>query len=302
MSKTWDEAELQRHITDEIEESTNLDYKAAGALGRDKKDEITKDVSAMANADGGILIYGLKEHPEKRPVVERLDPIDRTKYSKEWLDQMVNMIRPRIDKVIIHPVSLSSGPNDVAYVVEIPKGHTAHQSTSLKYYRRHNFESVPMEDYEIRDIMNRRTKPQASVSFGFRRSMITGGDRYYILLPRIKNSGNKVINNFKLTITFPRKAAPGASTLHRQSNINISFDANGDFFIDYQSSGVLFPNEERNIGEEIQWQYQVNDAVRIELMRGQEQGIEMSLSWTLYADDMQPKQGTYAIKDLHDFG
>lgn len=160
----WTEQELQRHIDDEIEESTTLDYKAAQALGKDKKDEITKDVSAMANADGGILIYGLKEHPVRRHVIERLDPIDRTKFSKEWLDQVISNIRPYL-QVTIYPVPLSTGPNDVAYVVDIPKGYTAHQATSRKYYRRHNFESVAMEDYEIRDVMNRSIAPNVSIRF-----------------------------------------------------------------------------------------------------------------------------------------
>ena len=55
MVTEWNEAELQRFITDEVEESTALDYKAAEALAKGKKDEITKDVSAMANADGGLI-------------------------------------------------------------------------------------------------------------------------------------------------------------------------------------------------------------------------------------------------------
>lgn len=36
MSK-WDQAELQRHIDDGVEESLTLDYKAAGALEKDDK-------------------------------------------------------------------------------------------------------------------------------------------------------------------------------------------------------------------------------------------------------------------------
>lgn len=168
---SWTEQELQRYIDDEIEESTTLDYKAAEALSKGKKDEITKDVSAMANADGGILIYGLREHPTKRHVVEKLDPIDRTKFSKEWLDQVINNIRPHIDGLTIYPVPLSSGVYDVAYVVDVPKGETAHQATSLKYYRRRNFESVAIEDYELRELMSRASSPKASASFGCRRSV-----------------------------------------------------------------------------------------------------------------------------------
>src|SRR5688572_22198159 len=121
MDKKWEEADLLRYISDHVEESTTLDYKAADALA--KKDEITKDVSAMANTDGGLIIYGLKEHPHKKHVVEKLDPIDRRLFSKERLDQIISNIRPHID-VRIYPVPLSSGTYDVAYVVDIPKGET----------------------------------------------------------------------------------------------------------------------------------------------------------------------------------
>jgi Putative DNA-binding domain len=55
---TWDLAELQRHIIDRVEESHTLEYKDARAIGdSDKqKSDINKDVSAMANAAGGVLI------------------------------------------------------------------------------------------------------------------------------------------------------------------------------------------------------------------------------------------------------
>src|ERR1041385_6331127 len=202
MIKEWNEPELQRYITDEVEESTALDYKAADALARGKKDEITKDVSAMANADGGLIIYGLSENRQKRHVVDKLDPIDRSRFSKEWLEQVISIIRPHIEGIKIPPVPLPTGPNAVAYVVEIPKGKPAHQATSLRYYRRRNFESVAIEDYEVRDLMNRATSPKASVSFACRRSMSVGTEQHYILLPKVRNEGRKVIKDFKLAITF----------------------------------------------------------------------------------------------------
>ena len=61
MTDEWNEARLQRHIDDGIEESLNLDYKDARSIAKSdsKKREITKDVSAMANSDGGIIIYGI---------------------------------------------------------------------------------------------------------------------------------------------------------------------------------------------------------------------------------------------------
>jgi hypothetical protein len=57
-SISWDEAKLNELIRDKIEENLNLEYKGAGALARDEKSklEITKDVSAMANSAGGVLL------------------------------------------------------------------------------------------------------------------------------------------------------------------------------------------------------------------------------------------------------
>jgi hypothetical protein len=49
------------------------------------------------------------------------------------------------------------GPNAVAYVLEIGQAtsRAPHQAFDHKYYKRFNFESTPMEDYEVRDLMRR---------------------------------------------------------------------------------------------------------------------------------------------------
>jgi predicted HTH transcriptional regulator len=75
MSAKWDQAELERHIKDGVEENLNLDYKAADALGTSdgKKKEITKDVSAFANSAGGIIIYGIKEYDDDDTGSEKLN-------------------------------------------------------------------------------------------------------------------------------------------------------------------------------------------------------------------------------------
>jgi hypothetical protein len=169
MTSNWDFAAIQRCITDEVQEHVSLDYKAAGALAKSdgKRSEITKDVSAMANAAGGVIIYGIAEYadPNKKHLPERIDPVDQRLFSKEWLEQIIQTIRPRIDGVIIHPVPISGQPDHVVYVVEIPQSTTAHQATDRRYYKRFNFQSVPMEDYEIRDVMGRTQHPTVTLAF-----------------------------------------------------------------------------------------------------------------------------------------
>ena len=162
--------DLRNLIFNQVEENIHLDYKSAEALSMTvgKKKEISKDVSAFANSDGGIIIYGIKEfdESEKRHLPEAITPIDREFYTKEWLEQVINSnITPRIDGIIIEPISLDNNSNDVVYVVNIKKSNTAHQASDLRYYKRFNFERLAMYDYEIRDIMNRKKTPLISLTF-----------------------------------------------------------------------------------------------------------------------------------------
>lgn len=161
-------AELNQLIKDGVEESQQLEYKAAQALlNRDVIKDIAKDVSAMANASGGVIIYGIKEHSgvEKKHLPEAITPIRRDQFSKERLEQIINSnISPKIEGTTIHPIALSE--SEVAYVVEIPQSQTAHQSIKdYLYYRRYNFEVLPMQDYEIRDVMNRLKHPKIEMDF-----------------------------------------------------------------------------------------------------------------------------------------
>lgn len=162
--------DLENLIENKIEEGGELEYKSSGALEKsDKvKSEIAKDVSAMANAAGGLIIYGIKEFDEKdkKHLPEKITPIDRIKFSREWLEQVINSnISPKIPDLKIISISLD-GENGASYVVEVPQGNTAHQNNvDCKYYRRYNFEVVPMKDYEIRDVMNRVSHPLVELEF-----------------------------------------------------------------------------------------------------------------------------------------
>lgn len=122
----------------------------------------------MANAAGGSIIYGIKEFDEtaKRHLPEKIDPLNRTDISKEWLEQVINTnIQPKVEGIIITPVTIDDAKGTVVYVVKVPQSTTAHQANDKKYYKRYNFESVPMEDYEIRDIMSRSKHPDVTLEF-----------------------------------------------------------------------------------------------------------------------------------------
>ena len=159
----WTEEKLNEYINNKIEENLHLEYKSADALDRieKKKKEISKDISAFANSDGGVIIYGIKEYDikDKEHLPEKIDPVNSLEFSKEWLEQIIQSnVAPRIKNLNIIPVRIETNQNGVVYVVEIEKSDTAHQANDKKYYKRFNFMSVPMEDWEIKDIINRNNK------------------------------------------------------------------------------------------------------------------------------------------------
>ena len=310
MQEQWTQVTIQRHIDEQIEENLNLDYKAADALWKSpgKKKEITKDVSAMANSDGGIIIYGITEYqePDQKHLPEKMDPVDRTQFSKEWLEQVINTIRPRMDGVVVHPVSLSSEPNGVIYVVEVPQSTTAHQARDYRYYKRFNFESVPMEDYEIRDVMSRATTPNAEVEFSSKLIGTTRERELYELEITLSNEGIQVISHFKLEFTFPDLSLvylkSGGTVPLNDPPGGIEFNVKDSTLVSIRqeetmrrvicrSQGVLFPRDRVDLDTYVGLRYWFPPPTIRSL-------INLSLEWKLYADNMQLKQGHVPFYDL----
>ena len=155
----WDETDLAALIRDDAQESLTLDYKRSAALVNNDatRRELSKDVSAFANAEGGMLIYGMVEDKHVPTAVDV--GVDRNKITKEWLEQVLKTnIHPVVDRILIKQIPLTSkGPEAVAYVLEIGQAtsRAPHQAADKRYYKRFNFESTPMEDYEVRDLMRR---------------------------------------------------------------------------------------------------------------------------------------------------
>jgi hypothetical protein len=302
----WNEVHLKSYIDNFVEEGQQLEYKAADALKRTDgtMNEITKDVSAMANSAGGILIYGMKEYddPTKKHLPEKIDPINRTQFSKEWLEHVISNVEPKITGLLIHPVSLVSGQNDVAYVIDIPQSTTAHQARNLRYYRRYNFESLAMKDHEIRDVMNRSVVPDATVEFGFRTLSATNSDHQYLLLVTVKNLGLLLINHFQLQFTFPNLRTDTSNIIHKGTHISSWSESSEEFIVRYRSDMVLFPGEERELGKEIAWRYRVNSGSYANVIRAAElQNNPLTAHWTLNADNMPTKRGSVPFKELNRF-
>ena len=97
----WTLERIKQLVHNKIQENLHLEYKAcADLMGNVNIPELTKDVSAFANADGGTLIFGVSEgHKENKHVPERIDEgFERGgKVNSIWLeDVLLGNIAPKI--------------------------------------------------------------------------------------------------------------------------------------------------------------------------------------------------------------
>jgi|SRR5581483_2400339 len=155
--------EIDQMIRAQVQENIHLDYKASTAISLKARDEIAKDVSAFANSDGGVLIYGVEERDHLPVRID--DGVDDSICSREWIENVItSRITPKVDDARVLPFPIAPGRS--AYVISIPKSvRGPHQAADKKFYKRHNFKSEPMEEYEINDVRNRRDRVSPIVTF-----------------------------------------------------------------------------------------------------------------------------------------
>ncbi len=140
---------------------------------------------------------------------------DPDEISAEWIENVItSTVHPKVDGLRINPIPLASARN--IYLVWVPQGNTAHQAHDKKYYKRHNFKSEPMEDYEVRDVMNRMKNPVLVPSFCGRRV-----DRTLSVKVRLKNKGGVRAKDYALEMTLPGAELVelgGAGLVHEAAN------------------------------------------------------------------------------------
>lgn len=178
--------DLQRLIDNEVEESTILEYKSSFAVQNPKwREELAKDISAMANSNGGTIVFGIKQKDigNGNAIAHRLTPIPSSEMTKDKLSQLLSSnIQPIINNLEITYISESQEGG--YFIVEIPQSNTAHQNRLTHiYYKRRNATVEAMEDYEIRDIMNRNKTPIINLEFQLIKTTVNVIEKNYNFFP-----------------------------------------------------------------------------------------------------------------------
>jgi hypothetical protein len=165
INKAWSnilKEDIENLVLQAIPEGHTLDYKEELPNESSKsKFDFLVDVSALANASGGDLVFGIKEKRiEGKPTAIPEDFVDlKIKSSDEVKRRLENLIRsgiePTLSVMINHFDGLPKGP---VIVVRVPPSWNAPHMVTLytkdllrpQFHRRHNGGNHPMDISEIR--------------------------------------------------------------------------------------------------------------------------------------------------------
>ncbi|MBE5321495.1 ATP-binding protein [Pedobacter sp. MR2016-19] len=240
--------DIQSLIDNQVEESIYLDFKSAGSLEKiDKKRmELSKDVASFANSDGGIIVYGIKE---VNHVAAEFSFIDGNEFTKEWIEQVISSyVQRRIADVTIYPIRIDGDMKKSIYIVKIPYSYDApHLSKDNRYYKRYNFISVPMEEYEVRMSYGRKRKAKLGIE-GYQIRVQSDATTVTAVLDiDIYNEGSVVETAYKLNAYFTGSHENVSYNWSSQNTTNYTLWQNRGVKISSVCREPIYPNETINV-------------------------------------------------------
>jgi predicted HTH transcriptional regulator len=147
----WIPEDVQSLVDERIPEGQRLDYKEQLPLERDAdRAELAKDVSGMANAVGGLLIYGVAEDDSDEPRPQAVRPLPRAGQQTRVEDVLDSTVLPRLD---YECRTLDFGDGSVLIVQAAPRAGGPHMVQGYKqhrYFIRRGTRTIPMTEDDVR--------------------------------------------------------------------------------------------------------------------------------------------------------
>lgn len=205
----FDHDALQQLLENRLSEGLYLEFKRGAALtGTDSRHtaEMIKDCSGLANAAGGTILYGVAEEiVDGVRVAAGVDPVTDARVHANWIAEVLRSnTSPPLTRFHVNEIPVEGGR---VIAVEVEEGTTAHQSLrDHKYYQRSGPTTGPMVDFQVRDVMGRRLKPDADVIIQVVNIARLQQLHRYLLQIRVANTGPVTLEHWWLDIDIPSAA------------------------------------------------------------------------------------------------
>ncbi|MER7832191.1 ATP-binding protein [Streptomyces sp. NPDC095602] len=186
------EGDLQRAVENQIPEGVDLDWKKDFYAGTDAgKKELAKDVSAMANTVGGLVVIGVDDG--NRDHAHDLAPVEPVEgRGEEWIRSVLaNWIQPVVPNVGVRRLDSSDQEGRLYWLISVPPSPQAPHAVA-----------APGNDYHfrvhVRNGTTTRTLAESEIAQRYR-------DRFHAIsddidrLHQVADAGFGYLNNYLAT-------------------------------------------------------------------------------------------------------
>jgi hypothetical protein len=252
----WTLDDIRELLQNGEQENLMLEYKSSGAVGDwspSKRNELAKDVCAFANSAGGIIVIGVCEEGHKPSNLD--DGVDTRISSKEAIESALQArISPRVENLTIKEIPNPDQPFFSYFVFGVPSSMRAPHMCNpfYRFYRRYNFESVPMEQYEVEDVRRRQTEPSLVLTASLQQvgEKIKGDLQQYQLIAGVTNIGSATARDAMVRLYIPREIVGlvtwSPNTTHEQTVYNNKSMVRFDAYIRDQAGPIpIFPKDDQ---------------------------------------------------------
>lgn len=203
------ETQLTEILNDRAQEGMYLEFKRGAALDKSSsaRSELVKDCTGFANAGGGVLLYGIaEENMEGIPSAASLSPVPTPGIDGDWITTVLRSnSSPPLSHFEVSELNVDGGR---VIAIEVEAASTAHQNLiDRRYYQRAGRNTEPMVDFQIRDVMNRRLRPEIRIDAKLVRKELFDKTRKpeYRKAPQvaITNVGQVTLENWQFEIDLP---------------------------------------------------------------------------------------------------
>ncbi|MFF3313532.1 helix-turn-helix domain-containing protein [Streptomyces sp. NPDC002952] len=194
------EDDLQRAVDSQIPESVDLDWKKDFYKGTDAgKKELAKDVSAMANTAGGMVVIGVDDG--KKDHAYELAPSESAPgYGEEWIRSVLaNWVQPVVPHVGVRPVKSTAHEGKIYWILTVPPSTQAPHAVA-----------APGNDYNfrvhVRNGTTTRTLAESEIAQRYRDRFQAATDDID-RLQQVDDAGRRYLSDY-LTRTVDGSSAP----------------------------------------------------------------------------------------------
>jgi hypothetical protein len=152
-----------------------------------------------------------------------------------------------------------------------------------RYHKRHNFTTAQMEDYEVRDVMSRRTHPKIKASI-FINKLADSVEQEGLILVNLENHGTVLARDVMVELEVPFNLN---GLIWLEAPIIVEHDEDGDYYLVRLSPGFpsppLFPKSNKTLRRKFK-----TNIGKIEHVDNRPVKSRPYLNITIYADEMPP--------------